>query len=141
MARTIEELEGKRAAVLKQIEAIGDMRRGSIAERYRQCGKHPCCCEQAEHPGHGPYYSLTVKAGGTTVTRHLAVGAKLAKVEREIAAFRQFQELVPELVEVNEEICAARPVDESGGESMKRTVVKKKLPRSSRRRWRARLSR
>ena len=109
MARTIEELESRRAGLLKQIEEIGDMRRGSIAERYRQCGKHPCCCEQADHPGHGPYYSLTVKAQGTTVTRHLAAGAELTKVEREIAASRRFQPLVSELVEVNEEICAARP--------------------------------
>ena len=141
MARTLEELEGRRAAVLKQIEAIGDMRRGSVAERYRQCGKHPCCCEQADHPGHGPYYSLTVKAEGTTVTRHLAVGTERAKVEREIAAFRRFQELVPALVEVNEEICEARPVEQSGGESMGRKRREKKLPRSSRRRWRARSSR
>lgn len=141
MARTIEELEGRRAAVLKQIAEIGDMRRGSIAERYRQCGKHPCCCEQADHPGHGPYYSLTVKADGTTVTRHLAAGAELVKVEREIAAFRRFQELGPELVAVNEEICEARPVAESGGESMERARLKKKWPRSSRRRWRGRSSR
>lgn len=141
MARTIEELEGRRAAVLKQIEHLGDMRRGSIAERYRQCGKHPCCCEQADHPGHGPYYSLTVKAEGTTVTRHLAAGAELAKVEREIAAFRRLQALVPELVEVNEEICEARPVEASGGESRERTRLKKKSPSSSRRRLRGRSSR
>ena len=125
MARTIEELEDKRAEVLKQIEEVGDMRRGSIAERYRECGKHPCCCEEAAHPGHGPYYSLTVKAAGTTVTRHLAPGVELAKVEREIAAFRRFQELVPELVAVNEEICEARPSAEPGGDSIERRTVKK----------------
>lgn len=140
MAQTIGELEGRRAAVLQQIEEIGDMRRGSIAERYRQCGKHPCCCEQADHPGHGPYYSLTVKAEGTTVTRHLAAGAELAKVEREIAAFRRFQELVPELVAVNEEICEARPVGAPGDEASERRGLKKKLPRSSRRRRRGKPS-
>lgn len=139
MAKTLEELEGRRAAVRKQIEEIGDMRRGSIAERYRQCGKHPCCCEQADHPGHGPYYSLTVKAEGTTVTRHLA-GAELAKVEREIAAFRQFQELVPALVAVNEEICEARPVGDPGDESIERGALKKKSPGSFRRRRRAKPS-
>ena len=140
MAQTLEELEGHRVAVLKQIEEIGDMRRGSIAERYRQCGKHPCCCEQADHPGHGPYYSLTMKAEGTTVTRHLAAGAELAKVEREIAAFRRFQELVPELVAVNEEICEARPVGDPGDESIERRALEKKSPRSSRRRRRAKPS-
>lgn len=141
MARTIEELEGRRAVVLKQIAEIGDMRRGSIAERYRRCGKHPCCCEQAGHPGHGPYYSLTVKAEGTTVTRHVAAGAERAKVQREIAAFRRFQDLVPELVAVNEEICEARPIDGAGSESSERDGLKKKLPRSSRRRSRGRSNR
>jgi hypothetical protein len=140
MAHTLEELEGRRVAVLKQMEEIGDMRRGSIAERYRQCGKHPCCCEQADHPGHGPYYSLTVKAEGTTVTRHLAAGAELAKVEREIGAFRRFQELVPELVAVNEEICEARPVGDPGDGSIERRALKKKSPRSSRRKRRAKPS-
>ena len=140
MAQTVEELEGRRTAVLKQIEEIGDMRRGSIAERYRQCGKHPCCCEQADHPGHGPYYSLTVKAEGTTVTRHLAAGAELAKVEREIAAFRRLQELVPELVAVNEELCEVRPVGAPGDEASERRTLKKKLPRSSRRRRRGKPS-
>jgi hypothetical protein len=141
MAKTIEELEGRRAVVLKQIAEVGDMRRGSIAERYRQCGKHPCCCEDADHPGHGPYYSLTVKAEGTTVTRHVAAGAELAKVQQEIAAFRRFQDLVPALVAVNEEICEARPVEETGDESSERHEFKKKLPRSSKRRSRGRSSR
>jgi len=141
MAKTIEELEGRRAGVLKQIGEVGDMRRGSIAERYRQCGKHPCCCEQADHPGHGPYYSLTVKAEGTTVTRHVAAGAELAKVQREIAAFRRFQDLVPALVAVNEELCEARPGAETDGESSARQERGKKLPRSSKRRSRGRSSR
>lgn len=141
MARTIEEMEGRRAQVLKQIADIGDMRRGSIAERYRQCGKHPCCCEQADHPGHGPYYSLTVKAEGTTVTRHVTAGAELAKVQREIAAFRRFQDLVPELVAVNEEICEARPVEGADSASGERHALKKKLPRASTRRSRGRSTR
>lgn len=138
MAKTIEELEGRRAGVLKEIAEVGDMRRGSIAERYRQCGKHPCCCEQADHPGHGPYYSLTVKAEGTTATRHVTAGAELAKVQREIAAFRRFQDLVPALVAVNEELCEARPVEKANGEPSARQEREKKWPRSSKRRSRGR---
>jgi hypothetical protein len=135
MAESVEELEATRTGVLKEIEQLGDMRRGSIAERYRQCGKHPCCCEQREHPGHGPYYSLSVKTGKKTVTRHLAPGPVLTRVRQEIAAFRKFERLVPELVAVNEAICEARPIADD--ESAERLTVKKKLPRSSRRRRRA----
>jgi hypothetical protein len=61
-------------------------------------------------------------------------------VEREIVAFRRFQELVPELVAVNEEICDGRPVGDRGDESSERHTLKKKLPRSSRRRRRGKPS-
>ena len=138
MAKTLEELEGRRAAVLKQIEEIGDMRRGSIAERYRQCGKHPCCCEQADHPGHGPFYAFTRKEAGKTKTVQLRDGPRLAKLEREVEAYHHFQATCEKLVDVNEAICEARPVEAI--EPAARRGLKKKLPRSSKRRWRRRSS-
>jgi hypothetical protein len=138
MAESLADLEAKRAGLLEEIGQVGDMRRGSIAERYRRCGKRPCCCEQRDHPGHGPYYSLTVKSGSKTVTRHLAPGPVVTRARRQIAAFRKFERLVPELVAVNEAICEARPIEEA--ETAERTTLKKKLPRSSRRKPRGRPS-
>lgn len=44
MANTSERLEGKRAALLEQLAATGDMRRGSITETYRRCGQPDCAC-------------------------------------------------------------------------------------------------
>ena len=138
MADSLEKLEGRRTRVLEDLAAVGDMRPGSITERYRPCGKQPCCCKEAGHPGHGPYYSLTFKAGGKTVTRHLARGPALDKTRREIAAFRTFEQLVPKLVAVNQAICEARAVDDS--EPAERRALKKKSPRSSRRRSRGKSS-
>ena len=138
MAELLEDLETKRVRVLEELAALGDMRPGSIAERYRQCGKRPCCCEEAQHPGHGPYYSLTYKAGGKTRTRHLAPGPVLAKARREIAAFRKFEQLVPKLVAINQAICDVRPVDDA--EPAERRTLKKKLPRSFRQKSRAKSS-
>src|SRR5712692_3001272 len=109
MAESLEDLEATRRRVVEELAALGDMRPGSITPRYRRCGKHPCCCEDAEHPGHGPYYSLTYKAARKTLTRHLAPGPVLDKARREIAAFRKFEQLVPKLVAVNQAICATRP--------------------------------
>jgi hypothetical protein len=37
----------------------------------------------------------------------------LRKAEREVEAFHRFRELSSELLEVNEKICQARPVEES----------------------------
>ena len=138
MAELLEDLETKRMRVLEELAALGDMRPGSIAERYRQCGKQPCCCEDAEHPGHGPYYSLTYKAGGKTRTRHLAPGPVLDKARREIAAFRRFEQLVPKLVAVNQAICEVRPVDDAT--PAVRRALKKKWSRSSKRKSRAKSS-
>jgi hypothetical protein len=138
MAELLADLETKRMRVLEELTALGDMRPGSIAERYRQCGKQPCCCEDAAHPGHGPYYSLTYKAGGKTRTRHLAPGPVLDKARREIATFRKFERLVPKLVAINQAICELRPVDD--GEPAERRGLKKKWWRSSRRKSREKSS-
>ena len=123
MADSVEELEARRTRILEELAAVGDMRPGSITECYRPCGKQPCCCKEAGHPGHGPYYSLTFKAGGKTVTRHLAPGPTLSKTRREIAAFRTFEQLVPKWVAVNQAICEARPVED--GQSAERRTLKK----------------
>lgn len=110
MTDPLTTLERQRAETFAAMQALGDMRRGSIVERYRRCGKSPCCCEAADHPGHGPYYSFTAKVGGTTRTRQLQAGLALEKVRREIGAFREFQTLSQRLVETSEALCEARTV-------------------------------
>ena len=77
MAETLEELEQRRKALLGTLAATGDMRRGSITESYRPCGKSTCACAQAGHPGHGPFYAFTRKVGGRTQTIQLRPGPAL----------------------------------------------------------------
>ena len=50
---------------------------------------------------------------GKTVTESFSSPAAQRKVEAEIAAFRQYQELSRSFVAVNEEICQARPLEET----------------------------
>jgi len=114
------------------------MRRGSISEAYRSCGKPNCACAAAEHPGHGPFYAFTRKEAGKTRTVQLREGPRLAKLEREVEAYHQFQATCEKIVEVNEVICEARPVESIAPPA--RHGLKKKLPRSSRRRWRKKSS-
>ena len=47
-----------------------------------------------------------------TLNETIVSPAARRKAEREIAAFRQFQRLSRELLEVNEQICRLRPVEE-----------------------------
>ena len=140
MAETLEELETKRTAVLRGLSGTGDMRQGSITESYRSCGKGNCGCAHPKLPGHGPFYAFTRKVTGKTQTIQLRPGAELSKLLREVETYHAFRRAIEDLVEVNEAICRLRPVDDQA-ESSERQALKKKLPRSSRRRWRARSSR
>lgn len=135
----VEELEGERQRLGKELAAVGDFRRGSIAEIYRRCGKPNCACGEAEHPGHGPRYLLMTKVEGRSRAQDLSPGPELTKVRREVANHQRFRQLVQEIVEVNEQICTARPLD--GGEvDAERAGLKKKSSQASRRRSRRKSS-
>jgi uncharacterized protein DUF6788 len=134
MADPIGALEAKREALLKEIARVGDIRRGSITETFRPCGKPNCGCSAAEHPGHGPYYAFTTKVAGKTKTVQLRAGSRLAKFQREVEAYRRFRSLTEQLLEINAAICDARPGE--AGEPSERARLKKTSPRSSRTRSR-----
>jgi hypothetical protein len=126
MADSLEALQRQRAHVLRQMQELGDMRRGSVVEQYLRCGKSPCCCKRPGHPGHGPYFALTCKVAGKTKTRQLHAGPVLEKVRREVHAFHRFRELSERLIEINEESCEHRPIEQPA-------VKKTSWPRSTRR--------
>jgi hypothetical protein len=129
MADSLGALETKRDALLREIAKLGDMRRGSISETFRPCGKPNCGCAAAEHPGHGPYYAFTTKVAGKTKTVQLRAGSRLTKFQREVEAYRRFRSLSAQLLEISEAICDARPGE--AGEPSERARLKKTSPRSS----------
>jgi hypothetical protein len=110
-------LERRRADLYAELGQVGDFRRGSLNEAWRKCGKPNCACAAPGHPGHGPQWNLTRKAEGRTRTVHLRPGPELDKARREVAEYERFRDLVGQVTEVNEAICAARPtVPGSAGE-------------------------
>ena len=130
MPSSFAALEAEREVVLKKIAQIGDMRRGSITETFRACGKSNCACARADHPGHGPYYAFTTKVAGKTRTVQLRAGSRLTKFEREVDAYRRFRALSERLLELNEAICDKRSEEEKGPAARR---VKKTSRGSSRR--------
>jgi hypothetical protein len=106
-------LETQRAGLLEQFHRLGDFRSGSITGTGGRCGNPRCHCHREDDPGHAPHLRLTYKRGGRSVTESFASPAAQRKAEREIAAFRRFQELSRALVEVNEKICHLRPVEDT----------------------------
>jgi hypothetical protein len=113
MPDSLVDLEGRRASIQMQIAQLGDMRSGSVTGTGGRCGNPNCHCHRAGDPGHGPYYRLTRKVEGKTVTETLSSPATLAKAQREVAEFHRFRELGGQLLDVNEQICELRPVEEN----------------------------
>jgi hypothetical protein len=111
---SLAELEAERDRLYAQLSATGDFRRGSVSENWRKCGKPNCACAAPDHPGHGPRFLWTRSQGRRVRTgRQLAAG-EVEKVRGEIARHAEFISAVESIVEVNEQICEARPVPGSG---------------------------
>jgi len=124
-------LEQQRSEILMRILHLGDFRSGSITAIQGRCGKSNCRCHQPGQPGHGPNFRLTRKVNGTTISESFASAAEMRKAQREVEAFHRFRQLSQELLEVNEKICRARPVQDT------LTPEEKKRPKRSAKRSRA----
>ena len=127
MPQSLASLESRRSDLLRSIADLKDMRPGSIVGAVWRCGKPSCHCAQPDDPGHGPTLRLTYKWRGKTVTQALPNPTAVRKAEQEIAEFRHYQKLGHELVEVSEQICRLRPVEET------LTPEEKKRPKPSNR--------
>jgi len=125
MPPTLAALETHRSELLRALCDLNDMRRGSVVGAIFRCRKPNCHCSRPGDAGHGPIMRLTYKVRGKTVTEALSSPAAVRKAEQEIAEFRRFQQLGHELVEVNEQICRLRPVEET------LTPEEKKRPKRS----------
>jgi hypothetical protein len=124
MPDSLADLENRRAAIQSRVAQLGDMRAGSITGTGGRCGNPNCHCHQPGDPGHGPYYRLTRKVDGKTVTETFSSPAALTKAQREVAEYHRFRELGGQLLDVNEEICGLRPVEEPALSAQEKKRVK-----------------
>src|SRR5438105_14695893 len=102
MPDSLVDLENRRASVQLQITQLGDMRSGSITGTGGRCGNPTCHCHKPDDPGHAPHPRLTYKSEGKTITESFPSPAAQRKVEREIAAFRNYTHMNSSIVAVNE---------------------------------------
>jgi len=110
---SLSALEQQRSDILAQILQLGDFRSGSITAIRGRCGKPNCRCHRPGQPGHGPNFRLTRKVDGRTVSESFSSAAELRKAQREVEAFHRFRKLSQDLLEINERICRARPIDDT----------------------------
>ena len=131
MPDSLATLEQQRSGILTQILELGDFRSGSITAINGRCGKPNCHCHRPNQPGHGPNFRLTRKINGKSVSESFSSAAELRKAQREVEAFHRFRQLSQVLLEVNERICRARPVEDT------LSPEEKKRPKRSTKRLRA----
>lgn len=125
MTDSLSVLEAQRAQTQFQISQLGDMRSGSITSTGGRCGNPGCHCRQPDDPGHGPFYRLTRKVNGKSVTETFSSATALRKARQEVEEFHRFRQLSHDLLEVNEKICRLRPVEDT------LTPQEKKRPKRS----------
>jgi len=126
MLPSLRDLVDQKRDLARAISELGDLRPGSITGLIRRCGKPTCHCARPGDPGHGPNLRLTYKVQGKTISQALPTPVAVRKAELEIAEFRKFQQISHAFVEVNEQICRLRPVEDT------LTPQEKKRPKRSR---------
>jgi hypothetical protein len=97
----LPKLRQTRAALLRDITSLEEMRRGSVVRQFFRV-KRPSSPEPVFV---GPYALFTCKKNGRTVGRRLHDPEEVRKLERQVENYHAFRRLCSRLVEVSEEIC------------------------------------
>jgi hypothetical protein len=96
---TVQQVEQRRRAVLEQMGAIRSMRRGTVNEQYLKVPHKgraaPTLC--------GPYYVLTRKQAGRTVSRRVP-GGQVEQARADVAAYRRFVDLCQQFEQLTEQL-------------------------------------
>jgi hypothetical protein len=97
-------LRQRREFLSKQIKIFPDLLRASYVERFSICGKKQCKCR---HGGakHGPFYYLTQSLAVGKINKFLLKSeGQRERARRGIERYRQMQELLEELSQINTEL-------------------------------------
>ncbi len=91
-------LKKRSSRILEEIAQLGPMRKGSITQQYFETKN-----KDGSTGRRGPYPLYSRKKKGKTVSKRIPKD-RVEHYEEQIRRFRQFEELIGELVEVGEEL-------------------------------------
>jgi len=100
MAEDLTQLRRRHQALAARLGTIGFALPGSLTRRHTTCGKPGCACQASPPRPHGPYYQLTRKAAGKTVTTRLTEG-QAARYAEWIANQRELRRVLAEMEDIS----------------------------------------
>ena len=103
-AKSTLALRQRKRFLLSQLKIRPDSVRASLVERFSRCGKANCHCHHGGQK-HGPFYYLTQCLAVGRVNKFLlkSTGQQVA-ARRAIEDYRQLQEQLEELSQINAEL-------------------------------------
>ena len=100
MAEDLDQLRRRHQALAARLGTIGFALPGSLTRRDTTCGKPGCRCQASPPRPHGPYYQLTRKIAGKTVTTRLTQG-QAARYAEWIANQRELRRVLGEMEQIS----------------------------------------
>lgn len=91
-----EKLTERKLEILKEVAALGPMRKGSLTEQFLETKR-----KDGSVTKRGPYLVYTFKEKGKTNSRRIKEGQEAQVYREQIATFRRYQELSTELVRLS----------------------------------------
>ena len=103
-AKSTLALRKRKRFLLSQLQIRPDSLRASLVERFSRCGKANCQCHHGGQK-HGPFYYLTQCLAVGKVNKFLLKsGAQQQSARDAIEHYRQLQEQLEELSQINAEL-------------------------------------
>ena len=97
-------LRKRKRFLLSQVQVPPDCLRASLVERFSRCGKPNCHCHHGGNE-HGPFYYLTQCLAVGKISKFLLkTAAQQQAAKAGIERYRQLQEQLEELSQINAEL-------------------------------------
>jgi hypothetical protein len=111
----IHQLEQRRLAILEEIRSIDSMKRGTVSEQFFQSRRKG----SNQMTRQGPYYVWTRSEQGKTVSQRLSSSEAVEQARADVAAYKRFQSLCSEYVEVTSRLSQMKRTTEQEKKRLK----------------------
>lgn len=96
-------LEQRISRIKAELQALGDLRPGSISEQYNVCGTPGCRCKADPPQKHGPYYQISYTRKGKSKSEFVRA-EHLASVQLQLKNYEKMRALVDEWIDASIEL-------------------------------------